>query len=499
MKKSSILGLLFSAAVFVFLFSCAFFGMKDGNDGDGIISSTRFVGRGYDLFSNYADTIDVEGEVLDFDKMDAAGLIERLQLEMSDFETIEGETVEEYMSELSLKVGASASYAGFSGSVMANFNEDHYTDSAYSFATAKGLIRKYSVEIKAGTSVAELKTCLTDNAEAMLNDPTVVPLIVFQTYGTHVMRGIIIGGRIDYSVSADMTDVGGTKSIGVYAAFGYEGAFSAGLTTEMVTSEEWSSFTSSMSKKLKVYGGSSEYGQYIINEDKQSYDPWINSIADNPVFCDFDSNEPLIPIWEFCEDPDRSQQIADYFEVYAADHTILATITPHQCIVDIGLWDKPGPYNPDPNEPPYVLTIPQDLNEGADGDYIYLWVKYGFDDDPDHTPITGLHIVNASNNEVAVTADKVPTINLNPVDLPGLDLNDDAGGAFLYLYYTTGGPNPIRSIGTHNDDGKEYYSVPGAIETDRGGRSYTTDPHDLNAGVDGSDYIYLQYSYDLVD
>jgi hypothetical protein len=496
MKKSFFLGLLCSAAVFVFLFSCDLSGAKDG---DGIISSTQFLGRGYDLFSSYADPLEVRGEVLDFNKMSEAGVIEQLQLERADFETIEGETVEEYMSKLSQKVGASASYAGFSGSVRVNFNEDHYTNSAYSFATVKSLIQKYSIVIKAGTSVAALKTYLTDNAKAMLNDPAVDPLTVFRTYGTHVMRGILIGGRLDYSVSANMTEVGGTKSIGVFAELGYEGVFDAEVTSDTVTEEEWSNFTASSSKTLKVYGGSSEYGQYIIIGDVQGYEPWIESIAATPIFCEFDSSEPLIPIWEFCENPVRSQQIETDFEEYAADRSVLGSSTPHQCIVEIGLWDLSYAYSiPDPNPYPELLTIPQDLNEGSGGDFIYLWVKYGLDNDPDHPPITGLHTVNTDKNEAWLTGYKVPTSNLTQLNQPGLDLNKGAGGDYIYLAYSTGGPDPIRSIGTYNTDSKEYYSVPGDITTEIEGRTYSEMDQDLNEDAQG-DYIYLRYSYDLVD
>jgi hypothetical protein len=502
MKKSSVLGLLCSAAVFVFLFSCDVAGTKDG---DGIISSTQFLGRGYDLFSSYADPLEVRGEVLDFDRMDAAGLIERLQLERADFETTQGETVEEYMSKLSQKVGVSASYAGFSGSVKVNFDEDHYTNSAYSFATVKSLIQKYSVEIKAGTSVATLKLYLTDNAKAILNEPDVPPLSVFLTYGTHVMRGILIGGRLDYSVSANMTEVDSTKSIGVFAELGYEGVFDAEVTSETVTKEEENSFNSSSSKTLKVYGGSSEYGQYIINENKDGYEPWIESIAANPVFCEFDSNEPLIPIWEFCESSIRSQEIADYFETYAADHAILVSSTPHQCIIAIGLLDSNDPCTPPPpDQYPNAVMIPQDLNEGAGGDFICLWVEYGLDNDPDHPPITRLYTVNTSHNEAWLPSYQAPTCNYYQVTPPGLDLNRDTSapvGDKIYLAYSTGDTYPpIRSIGTYNTDGKEYYSVPGDIKDkdNVGDWDYEEMPQDLNEGA-GGDTIFFRYSYDLVD
>jgi hypothetical protein len=48
-------------------------------------------------------------------------------------------------------------------------------------------------------------------------------------------------------------------------------------------------------------GGSSEYGQFIINGNATDYFPWINSIRDNPVFCDFDNATPIIPVWDLCD------------------------------------------------------------------------------------------------------------------------------------------------------------------------------------------------------
>lgn len=142
-------------AIILTFLSCKF-PQDDGiptPQGDGILSGMEFVGRGYDVFSNFADPLEVKGEVLDFDEMYDGGLIERIQIEMSDFETIEGVTVDEYMSKLSVKAGVSASYAGFSGAVKVNFDESHYEYSEYSFATVQSLILKYAAQIKLGTSV----------------------------------------------------------------------------------------------------------------------------------------------------------------------------------------------------------------------------------------------------------------------------------------------------------------------------------------------------------
>jgi len=506
MRSKSILSLVWLTSLVVVLFSCNLSGSGDGV-GDMLISNTQFLGRGYDVFSAYADPLDVRGEVLDFDEMNNAGHIEQLQLERADFDTIEGQDVETYMNKLSQKVEVSASYAGFSGSVKVNFDEGHYTNSSYSFATVTSLIQKYSARIKAGIPVATLKTFLTDNADAMLNDGDVEPLTVFLAFGTHVMRGIIIGGRLDYSVSADMTEVGGDKSIGVFAEVGYEGAFDVNVTSETVSAAEWSDFTSSSKKTLKVYGGASEYGQYIINEDEQSYVPWIESIGDNPVFCEFDSSNPLIPIWEFCDNPDRSQELQDYFNsTYAANNAILTSDAPHLCILEIGLYDFQSKYevyyaNHNPINPIYGrYAIVQNLNEDAGGDYIYIWYKYGYDNDPDLEPIDGIYIVNTTDGDSwAQPGYLKPEVLPSNFNWPGLDLNREAGGDHIYLFYTRGGSDPIRSISTTNTDGKRYYSLPTTIVTVNPGVSYVQDAtHNLNAGSNG-DGIYLWTSTDLVD
>ena len=99
------------------LSSCDWLASLFGNGDDEILGEMQFLGRGYDVFSNYADPLDVKAEVLDFEMMQSDGLIEQLKLETSDFRTIEGVTAEEYMTELSEKAGVSGAYAGFSEGV----------------------------------------------------------------------------------------------------------------------------------------------------------------------------------------------------------------------------------------------------------------------------------------------------------------------------------------------------------------------------------------------
>ena len=492
MNHYSVRRLVAVMALGVLLQSCSLFGPSDD---DSILTGMDFVGRGYDVFNRYANPSDVLAEVLDFQAMFDDGLVERIQLEQSEFNTVEGTTIDEYMTSLSRRASVSGSYAGFSGSVVVNFDASHYNYTEYSFATVETFIEKYSARIKLGTPLSSLKDYLTETAAAKINDPAVDPESVFVSCGTHVLRGIVIGGRLDYNVSADMSLVEGSKSIGVFAEASYDGIFSVDVSGDIVTASEMSSFNSARKQSLKVFGGSSEYGQYIIAGDEQGYGPWIQSVADSPVFCDFDRTTPIIPIWDLCDNPDRAAALESGYAAYAAKRAIEPTGTPlvaNPCVVDIKLYDLGVVYTgPNPTADGYIL-LPQDLNEGAGGDYIYILVKYGLDTDP--TAITGLYVRNTSLSDPEMDG---------MIEPDGFcDLNDDAGGDYIYLYFFRGGTQAIRSVALKNTtDSQFYYSVSNDTFSynDDGGRIYGWyDSRDLNRNA-GGDGIILGWSFDVVN
>jgi len=494
MKVRIILRLACLLALWTILFTCELLG---GGGGDTILGGMDFVGRGYDVFSNYADPLEVKAEVLDFKAMNDASLIERIQLEKSEFQTIEGTSAEEYMSRLSEKASVGGSFSGFSGSVKVNFDKSTYVQSGHSFATVQTLIEKYSARIKLGTTAATLKNYLTDSARAAINDANVAPEEVFVSFGTHVLRGIIIGGRLDYNVSAEMSKVATSQSIGVFAEAGYEGAFSVNVSSATVSDTERDSFNTNRKKSLKVYGGSSEYGQYIIAEDQQGYAPWIESIKENPVFCEFDRATPMVPIWSLCDDAVRASALESGYAAYAIDRGINVSEPSHDCIVDIKLLDQGhSAYTGlNPTADGYDV-IPQDLNYAVNGsNYIYILCKYGLDTDTNPAPITNLHTVDTSNGESALPG------YIKPAGF--CDLNKGGGGHYVYLYFSRGGSRAVRGIATEttrNSVTTSYYSQPGGTQDENlGGRSYQWDAQDLNAGCSGGAVIKLGWTYDFVN
>ena len=141
-------------------------------------------------------------------------------------------------------------------------------------------------------------------------------------------------------------------------------------------------------------------------------------------------------------------------------------------------------------------VVDYNLNQGAGGQYIYLLYKTGTVDDPDHAPITDFYIKSTkdkSDHPDAVsynnrTYHRISSyIGSSSFEDSYGDLNDGAGGRYIYLYYTTEAwdyPRGITSI-TFNDN-------PNGAVCGNG----STTPQDLNEGA-GGDYIYMHYGYTM--
>ena len=147
--------------------------------------------------------------------------------------------------------------------------------------------------------------------------------------------------------------------------------------------------------------------------------------------------------------------------------------------------------------------VDYNLNSGTNSDQIiYLLYKTGLADDPDHAPITDFYFKSTSDKN-----DHPDMITYNNRDYYRItsivgsdsfmdsygDLNDGAGGKYIYLYYTTDAWDYPRGISEIS-----YNSTSDGAICGNGG----TEPQDLNEGAHG-DYIYMHYKYamtiDVID
>ena len=302
-------------AVLILLSSCILPSNDLGGGGDedgGGLPPSLVLGRGYDIFGNYADTREVRAEVLSFDSLKQAGLIDERAVETSTFQTFTGKSIDEYSSQLAASVSVSGSYkAFFSGSVDTNFSSSTHSRVEYSYATVQNQIYKTELSLT-NRRIDDLKSYLTDPARADINDPNVSPRDLFDVYGTHVLLSIYIGGRMDYNMAFNMSQISTTRSLSVMASASFGKAFaSANIDTEIVSDQERNHFESEAQKRLNVYGGSVELGQNIIGDN--DYQMWIASINDNPQFVGLPSSGALVAIWEFADDQTRAAELEAAF------------------------------------------------------------------------------------------------------------------------------------------------------------------------------------------
>ncbi len=484
--------ILLVISMFTFLISCGGDSETEPEPPSVTCDAVGFetLGRGYDVFDNYADPLNVKSILLDRDAMCEADLFEVIPYERSTFYTASGSNIQEYSQALNHNTQVSGNYMFFSGSAGVNFSERRYTRRAYSFATVQSLIKKHGVRVKLDVPIDRIGQYLNETASVALNNPNVPPEELFRIYGTHVMVGLIVGGRLDYSVSADMTDVDVASRIGMYAEASFKSGFkSASIQTSTEIENNMSHFNETMEKRLEVYGGKSEEGQNIVNDD--DYRGWIESVEEKPVFCDFEESG-LVPIWEFCNDQSRRNAIETAFNSYAKSMKIT---TSGKCLIGLDVQNTYGSSNPAPELSNGYKLLNRDLNIGAGGDFIWIYYKLGPDDGSEGEPITGIYTVNTNNGETNPTGG-----TLIPVDL-----NDGAGGDYIYLGYFTGTDDPIiRSIAINNR--AEKTSTGDFVYSEGGESSYyfwvtqqtTVKMQDLNESA-GGHFVYLGYSHDFID
>lgn len=291
------------------------------------LAGMEVLGSGYNVTGNYADVADVKAVVLDLAALQTANLLRQVQYERATYHVVSGEDSHEYQRSLSAKVRVTGSAFGFSGALRASFKQDRYESRHYSFATVQSVIRKHGLRVALSVQPEELREFLAPAAAAAINDPSVGPEYIFETFGTHVLTGIIVGGRLDYSTSANMSFERQDRSIDVYARASFKNVFaSASIEAEATDDLSWSEYSATEEKHLEVYGGRSEYGQYIMTEGV--YESWIESIDENSVFMDFESTG-LLGIWQLANDVARRGELERAWNAYAEAHgiTLLAAGT----------------------------------------------------------------------------------------------------------------------------------------------------------------------------
>jgi hypothetical protein len=264
---------------------------------------------------------------------------------------------------------------------------------------------------------------------------------------------------------------------------------------------EKKNYEENRSRIIHAYGGMSEYSIDILTGN--NYTSWIQSINGNEVFCDFTDNG-MIPIWDFCQNASRKDELMKYYDTWAAQRQIAthdAPTPPQNCIIDIKIVSSSnsqasGDYFDSGGLRYYKIN--SDLNRGATGwfsassdKYIYIYAAIGLDTSTNPNPITGLRLMWGWTSE----AKNSPPSGYTVINQ---DLNEGAGGRYIYLCISRD-PNqgpPIRGLYVWDKDHNTRVYSQGANSSAPWFDVISTKkptPLDLNKGA-GGDYIYLLYT-----
>lgn len=387
------------------------------------------IGRGYNVFDKYASVDSLKQAVLDTTKLIQDQKMERIRLDQGDSRQIITESIRSYSNSISTSLGASGSYLGFGGSVNSNFDSSRTQELNNYFSTFSYVVKKYDVYVNGTTN---LKNYLLADARQMINDSNVPASTVFANYGHYVLVDSITGGRVDYSITASSKSSTSYENFKVAAKADFNAViFSAGGSGSYQSVTNKSAYDSNKDETLHSYGG-----DFTLNINQFLTDPnilskWESTLEDTGTLVDFGSTSAraLVPIWELCDNPARSASLKSEFEKLNLGQGNQWPMQKY--VTDIVFVSDKNEWNARNKCPAGYQLINADLNAGASGNFIYLCYKLGDNINEAYTDMFMEYTSSAAAADAGLVSH-----NTNNVDYARIpqDLNQGSGGNYIYLW-----------------------------------------------------------------
>ncbi len=407
------------------------------------------IGRGYNVFGEYASANALKSPVLDLQKLVRDNMLERKRIDDSDYSDVVGSSARNYSKNLSTNTGLGISYGAFQLGFNADYNNGEDVDEDRYYGKVSYLIKKYDIYVKPA-SAQELKPYMTDDFKEMINS-NAMPTKVFEAYGHYVLLDAITGGRLDFIISKRKTDTTTYTDFKSGIGLSFK-AFNLGFKGH--TKDKLKEFFSDADVSLKTTGGK-PLDLRTYENDENALEDWANSIyaegdeLDRANIIEFGTTRgsikgALVPVWEFADSPERRELLKESFKGkrYRLDSKIfpndkyIDAIT----VVDASSYSEAIAKKPkgegwyilsDPNqnlnamydgaEPRRSIFICYHLSKKSKNAITDLLVEIRSDRREDWSPRT------LSNNEFGAS-------EYFPVSQ--LDLNRYHRGEFIYLWYT---------------------------------------------------------------
>lgn len=446
------------------------------------------IGAGYDIFGDYASARSITYQLFDWkkDKTSPVGFkkdfvvpesVDVQQQDLASYRDFEGSKINIYQDDISVSAKIEGAYNLFSGSISNDFHSRSITEAENEFSRVQQSIELWS--LKVNPDYSSLRNLLVDHVRTSIDEACDKASYdkLFRTYGSHFLSGIILGGRSVFSSSTNKVRVDKTFSNETIAKASYQ-SLTGQLSAEAKLKYESSirSFRENSESEHFVQGGDAVAASKVFSGDKNDFDAWAETVGTSPDFVEITDNVPFTGIWELCKDNQQKKDMQQYFEQEWGP-----TESRKRQILAAYIDSLIVIYGNSSTitAPTGYKKIPTDLNNGAGGKYVYLCYHK-------HVPSSA----NSSSNPDCIS--DITTVLGEDTPAPAgfkkidIDLNKGAGGKYIYLCYEEQKYNDEIAI-------KDVTVISGSNSDLQPPYDFTRVDQDLNQEA-GGDYIYVCFS-----
>lgn len=372
------------------------------------IAGVTLLGRGINVVTDmYADskTMAMRPYILDIKKLLRDGKVYKEDASTSISDYVEGNNITTYTQKMAQKVGVDGGFAFFKASAEVNFNSSSFSQSNQSYATLLYLAPQYVVLFN--DINMKFIDYMDASFKAAIIDPNVPPEEIFNLYGTHVLRSLVMGGRLDYNVNISSSYKSQSSSLRTDIEASFDALIASGNASYSGTFEESNTQFASMSRRnmraYPAYGG--------IDFNPEDFDEWFEGLERKPGVSNF-GDLPLIPVWELVSNPYRRMQLKTGFDKYCRGEFGFNKPGPVKCITGIRLQSYtvgqtlgnivPETYKDDVTNETWCWVSNISPHRGLPDETLqHLYVRYGTSDETSNPPVVAVFLVNETQGENA--------------------------------------------------------------------------------------------------
>ena len=323
-------------------------GDYDDNANDVSQSNKAYaMGYGYDMISStegYLDPSAIKSEVFDTKTLFEDGTFAYgPNTQTLDETTVTGSTISDISFKLGVKTKIEGGTALFSGEMKSAFDMSKTSYNNYEFAlnyidvTTQTITSEVPLEILADSLSMIVSAYYAINGLGRTGQKFPSTNAGFRRlikgYGTHVVMGAKVGGRIRQSMTVDVSKVTSSYDLEAFAKAAYKGlAVKAEGSVEAKMKQSFEENNSNMSFKVHVYGGDAGVGARLMNTTNRALDPtdvdtWKASVAKGKGSLIGFPSDGLVPLYELIDETisdstaKRKKLLKEYMEskAFASD------------------------------------------------------------------------------------------------------------------------------------------------------------------------------------